>query len=290
MSKIPEYPESAAFSKDLKDTIEPVLNSLQDGISELTFYSLLIHKEKYDYRLSSTKSGALLLLRKKNGKDYFVPLNAMPSASEIEMLEKDGFKPVLIGESILKAFLQNAPEKAGLFAADRDNADYVYLKTDLAELNGKQFHKKKNHVNSFVKAYSPEVELLTAQNVHDAEAVLEAWQQEHLDIQSDYGTAKAALQLVGEAPFFGIIVYVESKPVGFALGETLCGGETFCTHFEKGIESYKGIYQYLNQMTAARLGDEIQLINREQDLGDEGLRQSKLTYRPCKFIEKYTLK
>ena len=220
-------------------------------------------------------------------------LPSMPSASEIEMLEKDGFKPVLIGESILKAFLQNAPEKAGLFATDRDNADYVYLKTDLAELKGKQFHKKKNHeLPAYGKGTpnSPEVELLTAQNVNDAEAVLEAWQKEHLDIQSDYGTAKAALQLVGEAPFFGIIVYVESKPVGFALGETLCGGETFCTHFEKGIESYKGIYQYLNQMTAARLGDGIQFINREQDLGDEGLRQSKITYRPCKFIEKYKLK
>lgn len=290
MNTIPEYPEAVVFSKDIKSSVEPILLNLHDGISELTFYSLLIHKEKYDYRLTRTKSGALLLLRKKNGKDYFVPLNAMPSAAEIEMLAKDGFKPVLVGESILKAFLQSAPEKSELFTTDRDNADYVYLKTDLAELKGRQFHKKKNHVNSFVKAYSPEVELLTAQNVNDAEAVLEAWQKEHLDIQSDYGTAKAALQLVGEAPFFGIIVYVGSKPVGFALGETLCGGETFCTHFEKGIESYKGIYQYLNQMTAARLGDGIQFINREQDLGDEGLRQSKMTYRPCKFIEKYTLK
>lgn len=287
MNKIPEYPESAVFSKDLKDIIEPVLNSLKDGISELTFYSLLIHQKKYGYRLTRTKSGAILLLRKKNGKDFFVPLNAMPSAAEIETLEKDGFKPVLVGESVLKAFLQVAPEKAGLFEADRDNADYVYLKTELAELKGKALHKKKNHVNSFVKNYSPQVELLTEQNVGDAVQVLESWQQAHAEIQSDYETAKAALNLMGEAPFFGVVVYVNSEPAGFALGEPLGDGETFCTHFEKGIESYKGIYQYLNQILAAKLDGQIQFINREQDLGDEGLRQSKMTYRPYKFIEKY---
>ena len=121
----------------------------------------------------------------------------------------------------------------------------------------------------------------------DAVQVLESWQQAHAEIQSDYETAKAALNLMGEAPFFGVVVYVNSEPAGFALGEPLGDGETFCTHFEKGIESYKGIYQYLNQILAAKLDGQIQFINREQDLGDEGLRQSKMTYRPYKFIEKY---
>ncbi|MBO4438131.1 MAG: DUF2156 domain-containing protein [Spirochaetaceae bacterium] len=287
MNRIPEYPESAVFSKDIKDLVEPLLQNLHDGISELTFYSLLIHSKKYDYRLTKTKTGAVLLLRKKNGKDYFVPLNKMPSNQEIETLKKDGYSAVLVGESILKDFLEREPDKVSAFEKDRDNADYVYLKTELAELKGKTFHKKKNHVNSFVKNYAPAVELLTEKNVHDAAEILEKWQQAHLEIPSDYETAKAALSLIGEAPFFGIVVYVGAEPAGFALGETLGGGETFCTHFEKGIESYKGIYQYLNQIMAAKLDGQIKFINREQDLGDEGLRQSKMTYRPYKFIEKY---
>ena len=287
MNRIPKYPESVVFSKDIKNSVEPLLLNLKDGISELTFYSLLIHAKKYDYRLTKTKAGAVILLRKKNNGNFFVPLNNMPRSDEIEMLKKDGYSAVLVGESILKAFLLQQPEMTPSFSTDRDNADYVYLKTELAELKGKALHKKKNHVNSFIKNYAPKIELLTEQNVRDASEILESWQKNHIDIQSDYETAKAALSLIGEAPFFGIVVYVGTEPAGFALGETLSDGVTFCTHFEKGIESYKGIYQYLNQILAVKLDEKIQFINREQDLGDEGLRQSKMTYRPYKFIEKY---
>jgi len=290
MNEIPKYPESMSFSIDIKKSIEPFLQQQKDGISELTFYSLLIHKDKYDYRLSRTESEAVLLLRRKNGRKFFIPVNKFPSQKESEMLEKDGYQPVLVGESILKSYSSLEPEKAAMFSKDRDNADYVYLRNELVELKGKAFHKKKNHVNSFIKVYSPVVEVLTMQNVNDAVTVLEIWQKDHLNIQSDYETASAALKLIGEAPFFGIIVYVQSQPVGFALGETLSDGITFCTHFEKGIEGYRGIYQYLNQILALKLDEKIQYINREQDLGDEGLRQSKLTYRPYKFIEKYCLK
>lgn len=290
MNTIPVYPESVIFSRDIKKSLEPLLQSLKDGISELTFYSLLIHREKYDYRVSRTETEAVLLLRRKRGGKFFIPVNKFPSQKELEELEKDGYQPVLVGESILKSYSLIEPEKAAMFSADRDNADYVYLKNELIELKGKTFHKKKNHVNAFIKTYSPSVELLTVGNVKDAVKILETWQKAHLEIQTDYETASAALKLIGEAPFFGIIVYVQTEPVGFALGETLSDGITFCTHFEKGIESYRGIYQYLNQVTALKLDESIQYINREQDLGDEGLRQSKLTYRPYKFIEKYCLK
>ena len=62
----------------------------------------------------------------------------------------------------------------------------------------------------------------------------------------------------------------------------------FAVHFEKAIEEYKGIYQFVNQAFAASLPRFFTLINREQDLGNEGLRQAKMTYRPCGYVQKYT--
>ena len=62
----------------------------------------------------------------------------------------------------------------------------------------------------------------------------------------------------------------------------------FVIHFEKALDEYKGIYQYLNQSFAESLPRFFTLINREQDLGNEGLRQAKMTYRPCEFVKKYT--
>jgi hypothetical protein len=61
----------------------------------------------------------------------------------------------------------------------------------------------------------------------------------------------------------------------------------FAVHFEKGIEDYKGIYQFINQAFAQALPSYFKSINREQDLGDEGLRQAKMTYRPSSFVNKY---
>jgi hypothetical protein len=61
----------------------------------------------------------------------------------------------------------------------------------------------------------------------------------------------------------------------------------FTIHFEKAIDAYKGIYQFINQSFAAALPGYYTHINREQDLGDPGLRQAKMTYRPCGFVEKY---
>ena len=64
--------------------------------------------------------------------------------------------------------------------------------------------------------------------------------------------------------------------------------ENFClVHFEKGDNNYKGVYQFINNETAKNLPETVLYINREQDLGDEGLRQAKMTYRPCGFINKY---
>jgi hypothetical protein len=86
----------------------------------------------------------------------------------------------------------------------------------------------------------------------------------------------------------GLLFYADGNPAGWCLGEPAAQGTMFIIQFEKGVESYKGIYQFINQAFAAALPGHITHINREQDLGDEGLRQAKQTYRPSGFVRKYT--
>jgi hypothetical protein len=169
---------------------------------------------------------------------------------------------------------------------DRDNFDYLYLRTDLAELSGKKFHKKRNLVNAFLNAYVPQSAPLTQANIPQAMKVLEHWHEDKGE-DGDYIAAKEVMELYSELQLEGSIYYINGFPVGWCIGESLAQGTIFAVHFEKGIDEYKGIYQYINQNFASSLPETFTYINREQDLGNEGLRQAKMTYRPIDFVKKY---
>jgi len=81
---------------------------------------------------------------------------------------------------------------------------------------------------------------------------------------------------------------VDGAPAGYCLGESVAKGRMFAIHFEKALDRYKGIYQFMNKSFAGALPRFFAYINREQDLGDEGLRQAKMTYRPAGFVKKYS--
>jgi hypothetical protein len=179
-------------------------------------------------------------------------------------------------------------ERRGIeVAEDRNNFDYLYLRSDLADLAGKKYHKKRNLVNAFTAAFQVREEHLTEKLTGDALLVLEDW-RENRGEDGDYGPAREALGLLGVLKLRGSIWYVKDRPIGWCLGESIARGRMFAIHFEKGLDEYKGIYQYMNQSFAASLPAYYSRLNREQDLGDEGLRQAKMTYRPSGFVEKYT--
>jgi hypothetical protein len=105
----------------------------------------------------------------------------------------------------------------------------------------------------------------------------------------DYAAAREALERMEELQLCGGIFYVDGRPIAYSLGEELAAGRAFVIHFEKAVldEQYKGVYQYINQAFAAVLPEKYEWINREQDLGDAGLRQAKESYKPAGFVRKY---
>jgi len=104
---------------------------------------------------------------------------------------------------------------------------------------------------------------------------------------ADYAPAGDALTHAAEFGLQGRITYVADKPAAYALGEPVAAGTMFVVHYEKTIPDIKGLYQYINMDFARTLPAQVTLINREQDLGDPGLRQAKLTYRPSGFLQKF---
>jgi hypothetical protein len=156
----------------------------------------------------------------------------------------------------------------------------------LAELAGKKFHKKRNLIAQFNSSYKAVEKALSPELVPDALEVTERWKQDKGEV-GDYSAAVEALELFRELNMQGSIYYIEGKAAAWCLGEGIAGNSIFTIHFEKALDKYKGIYQYMNQCFASSLPDNFVHLNREQDLGDEGLRHAKLSYRPSGFVRKH---
>ncbi|MDR2798820.1 MAG: phosphatidylglycerol lysyltransferase domain-containing protein [Treponema sp.] len=280
------YPELVPISFALQAEIQGRLFQIPDGVSEYTFANLYLFRKRYNYQIALHKN-SLIISGEREGTRFFMSPCEVPEQDVIQELFKTHKYWKGISESVLTPNRERLIHWGIDIIEDRDNFDYLYLRTDLAQLPGKKYHKKRNLVNAFLSAYSHEERPLSPELLPQAMMVLERWREDKGE-DGDYHAAKEALELFTVLGMQGSIYYINGKPAGWCLGEALAQGSIFAIHFEKGIDEYKGIYQFMNQTFAASLSEECTYINREQDLGDEGLRQAKMTYRPWGFVRKYT--
>jgi len=291
MKQVPCYPDFTPMDIDLKEILHPRLSLTFDGVSEFTFSGLYLFRKKYNYRISRNgEDGGFIISGEHSGenKTFFMTPCEAPDDKTLEALFSSHDYWKNISETVLNPVKEKLQEIGITAAEDRDNFDYLYYRKDLAELSGKKFHKKKNHVNNFLIAYPDyEQKPLNKTSVPAAMEILEQWRQTKNE-DGDYKAAKEALDLFDSLTLKGTVLFIKGKPAAYCLGESISRGRMFAIHFEKAIDEYRGIYQFVNQSFAASLPRFFTLINREQDLGNEGLRQAKMTYRPCGFVRKYT--
>lgn len=176
----------------------------------------------------------------------------------------------------------------------RDQWDYLYSVEDLANLSGNRYHKKKNLLNQFKKKYPYEYLDMSTDLRGSILAMQERW-CEWRDCESSELLAAenrmierllSAWHLLRNVT--GGVLLVDGKEAAFCLAERF-SPETLIIHAEKGLPEYAGTYQAINQMflSAHR---EFSLVNRQQDLGEEGLRKAKMSYLPVDFVRKYRLR
>lgn len=173
---------------------------------------------------------------------------------------------------------------------DRDNFDYLYEAEKLIKLSGKKLHGKKNHYNFFVKEYNYEVKEIEEEVIDDVIEAAEKWYVENNnDDKMLYYEMKSIEDLANNMSLFnlkGIAVYVDGKVAAFSLGEKL-NDKLAVIHIEKGDMNYRGIYSFINKTFIDMCFSDVKIINREQDLGIEGLRKAKLSYHPIKLEKKF---
>lgn len=179
------------------------------------------------------------------------------------------------------------------FLLDRDHSDYIYLGEDLAELKGKKYATQRNHINRFLSENSDWCfKEITQKNLSLVKEFFERFvkenEKEGFSAQEEIKCVFDVLEKFSSYGFFGEALFVGDAIVGFFLGE--CVGDTFIVHIEKSDRNIQGAYQMLARREAEKycVGN-IKYVNREDDAGDEGLRRSKLAYRPAYIAEKYTV-
>lgn len=280
--RVPQYPEKIAVSLTLRPMLHPLFQTLEEGVSEFTFANIYLFREQHNYRITRAPEGTVIILGRDGEQCFFMCPFGLPDQTFLEVLLQD--------QQMMKCVLQS--QVAALTALgyvvteDRDNFDYLYSREELALLTGRKFQKKRNLIKAFINNYNYEGRPLLEELLPDALQVLDTW---HTDQQSagDYHAAREALIKCEELQLCGGIYYVDRQPAAYSLGEELARGTSFVIHFEKALNRYKGIYQFINQAFASIIPETYITLNREQDLGNEGLRQAKHSYRPIGYVAKY---
>ena len=179
--------------------------------------------------------------------------------------------------------------------ADRDNYDYVYLSEKLISLSGRKLHSKKNHLNAFRKEH-PDAQFLpiTDEIVTQCKLELNSWYKQHrqedgtVDLFIDYERT-AILEVLNNFADFGLkggAILLDGRVVAFTFGEQL-NTDTAVIHVEKADPEVRGAYPAINQGFVEHAWSHLTYINREEDMGIEGLRKAKESYKPEKLIEKF---
>lgn len=172
----------------------------------------------------------------------------------------------------------------------REDADYIYSSQRLASLAGKKLHGKRNHINRFKEHYPDWVyEPITKDNKTDCIKMAKSWCHAHCDGDEDREEETKivirALKYTEELGLIGGLIRADGEVIAFTLGEAVTK-DTFVVHFEKAYGQIQGAYPMINQQFVANALSGYQYINREEDLGIEGLRKAKLSYGPDILLKK----
>ncbi|HIV49532.1 DUF2156 domain-containing protein [uncultured Helicobacter sp.] len=199
----------------------------------------------------------------------------------------------------------------------REKFDYIYNVAQLIALSGRKYHKKKNHLNAFLQEYPHFVfEEISARNIPAILETYEMWfganPNKNTGLEFEYLGIKDALMAYEKLGLKGGVIFINGKVVAFSFGEVLpcvleselstesnkgtesseqgdCArcGKVAVMHIEKADSQYRGIYQAINQQVLEHCFSDCMWVNREEDLGIEGLRKAKLSYQPAFLLEKF---
>jgi hypothetical protein len=264
---------------------------------DFSFSNLCSWRFMYNTQFAEAEGFLLMKFWSTNELFYMIPVGSGDLRAAVELLIRDAAlekKPLhLLGLSQESCtLLDSLMPHTFHFASDRDYADYLYLRSDLATLGGKKFQAKRNHVNKFRRTYNYQYLPLSADLKQECLDLEAAWCIVNNCDQFE-GTGNERRALVYALHNFdalgltGGILHADGKIVAFTFGMPI-NGDTFGVHVEKADTLVDGAYAMINYEFANHIPEQYRYINREEDLGIEGLRKAKLSYQPTLILEKFS--
>lgn len=226
---------------------------------------------------------------------YSLPMIGKSDRDLISLLieqTKQAGKTFVLGSvtTVMKQTLEELFPDTFEFTSNRDYSDYIYLVEDLQNLKGKKFHGKRNHINQFLKQYAYTYEAMSTENIPECRAMNQKWKKQNdsglTSLETELRAVDIAFDHFDEFGFVGGLIRIDGEVVAFTIGEPLTR-DTFVSHIEKAYHDIQGLYPMINQQFALHAMDGFTYVNREEDMGVEGLRKAKLSYNPVILLEKF---
>lgn len=289
------------YDISLRDEIESHVLGLNYKDHNLSFTNMFLWKDKFKLNVYVNEDFLIVF---STYKGELFSLNPICLCSKIDLavdflieyFAKEN-KPFIIHNCVrtVKEAIENKYGDYFTYESTRDSFDYLYEVEKIMTYSGKKLQKKRNHVNNFLKAYEGVYEVKEINNqeiVNDCIAYTNYW-ADNKEVKDEYlpdevnGTIDV-LNHFTSLSCEGLAIYIDDKIVGFAVGTQL-NDTTAVINIEKAEAEIVGLYPFLRQQVVSTFFDDLKYINTEDDVGDENLRKSKLSYRPEYLVEKFTI-
>ncbi len=274
---------------DDKERFDSILNAIDANgglypTADYTFGNLFIWKHRYDTRVAFDWDACFIM--EKGGEYAYFPICSNEELAEA--LKKQGCRKLMYVTDDMLARLDACGivyEKSEL----PHSFDYVYLYGDLAELPGKKYHQKRNHIAYFEKLYPDHrFEMITPDNIDECRDFSIEWGEQSLHGIDDEERIALDMSLENffRLGFEGGLIRVGGEVVAMSAGERR--GDSFVVHIEKALNT-RGAYPVINRDFVRNVCVGSYLINREEDMGIEGLAKAKQSYHPTFMLKKYSV-
>ena len=265
---------------------------------EYTFGNLFIWSSAYSTEICRYKDFLICKWNDDGTTTYSLPLGEGDFTDAVDAIidyaKSNGETPVIYGitEGYL-GLMQEAFTGKFTYKYDEDNNDYIYSTEKMASLSGKKYHGKRNHITNF-KKNNPDwsFEKISKDNIDECLALHSKWIENKDPDDEDYSwefeAVKKAFEYFDELDMVGGLIRVNGEVIAYTLGEPQMNGHCFVSHFEKAPADMIGAYPIINQEFTKNCLMQYEYVNREEDLGIEGLRKAKQSYHPEIWLEKCT--
>ena len=292
---MPSFPAFRPLELADRESVRAVLARAPGEISDLTFACLWVWRRTLPVSVAAFDGGLAFVVDSDRCPPYALPPVGVadPAAAAERLLRwlREARGPAAGLRLVPEPLARELERRGRRVEVHHAATDYVYRTADLIELPGRKYFTKRNRIRRCLAAYDCRYERIAGPVLAECAAFLEEWCRtrdcgEGRDLHAEADAVREAFAAWDLLGLRGGAVRVAGAIRGFAVGEPLSPNMAV-QHFEKADATVPGLYQVVNQWFVREEFAQLEWINREEDLGDPGLRKAKQSYHPARMVEKY---